>query len=101
MTLEELLRARLSRNQRMRAFGFTLVLFAGLAGYFLAVPKWNEFQDANSQLRDLESKLPAKMLKEADVKAKLDEARGINAEALAKRDHYPVAEGVSTMLIEL
>ncbi|HBN08686.1 MAG TPA: hypothetical protein DD435_08575 [Cyanobacteria bacterium UBA8530] len=101
MTLEELLRARLSRNQRMRAFGSTLVLFAGLAGYFLAVPKWNEYQDAKIRLSELESKLPAIPLKEADVKAKLDEVKGINAEALAKRDHYPVAENISTMLIEL
>lgn len=101
MTIDDLLRLRLSRNQRIRAFAFCLLIFTGLEGYYLALPRWSEYQDTLGILDALERKRPPQKYQAADVAARLEEVNQINAEATMERDRFPVAESVSTMLIEL
>lgn len=101
MTIDDLLRMRLSRNQRLRGFAFCLLIFTGIEGYYLAFPRWTEYQDAQNILSSLENKRPSQKYQASDVAARLQEVNRINAEATLQRDRFPVAESVSTMLIEL
>lgn len=101
MTLDDLIRYRLSRNQRIRAFTVLVVSFTSLGCYYLAVPKWNEYQEAQAALMDLESRRPVRPHQSSDVKAIIEDVRKLDDQAKVKRDRYPIAENVSTLLIEL
>lgn len=91
----------LSKNQQKRLLASLSVVFSLVGYYYLSMPLWTLYQEKRTELDQAIAQVPpekSRPLSLAQLKLKLEE---LKADFAKTRSSFPVAENVSTLLVEL